>query len=179
MKVTNQRIALTKRLLQEGLLRLLKTKPLDKISITELCEEAGINRATFYRHYELPKDILAEMQSDFSEEMLNTFSRPMTPKDVEYFFDSLYQNADLVKLFMKYISNEDMIRLFRYNFQSILEKQMPKYEDAESNRLLYTFLAGGSYFLVRQWLIEDMTKTSKEIAGIVLSVINQDANIFQ
>ena len=48
----NQRITLTKKLLQEGLLRLLETKRLDKISVTELCREAGINRATFYNHYD-------------------------------------------------------------------------------------------------------------------------------
>ena len=47
----NQRIALTKKLLQEGLLRLLETKTLDKISVTVLCRESGINRATFYNHY--------------------------------------------------------------------------------------------------------------------------------
>ena len=47
----NQRIALTKRLLQEGLIRLLEKKPLDKNSVTELCGESGINQATFYRHY--------------------------------------------------------------------------------------------------------------------------------
>lgn len=47
----DQRVTLTKRLLQEGLLRLLETKEIDKINVTELCRESGINRATFYRHY--------------------------------------------------------------------------------------------------------------------------------
>ena len=46
----NQRITLTKKLLQEGLLRLLEVKTLDNISVTELCRESGINRATFYNH---------------------------------------------------------------------------------------------------------------------------------
>ena len=61
MERENQRIMLTKRLLKESLLRLLERKELDKISITELCREAGINRATFYRHYEIPRDILNEL----------------------------------------------------------------------------------------------------------------------
>ena len=37
MQKENQRIALTKRLLQEALLRLLEQMPLEKISITQLC----------------------------------------------------------------------------------------------------------------------------------------------
>ena len=56
----NQRIALTKKLLQEGLLRLLEVKTLDKISVTELCRESGINRATFYNHYTSPQDLRSE-----------------------------------------------------------------------------------------------------------------------
>lgn len=55
----DQRIALTKRLLREGLLRLLSKTDLNKISVTQLCIESGINRATFYRHYEEPRDILS------------------------------------------------------------------------------------------------------------------------
>ena len=48
----DQRTALTKRLLREGLLRLLSKTDLNKISVTQLCIESGINRATFYRHYD-------------------------------------------------------------------------------------------------------------------------------
>lgn len=58
----DQRIALTKRLLREGLLRLLSKTDLNKISVTQLCIESGINRATFYRHYEEPRDILNDIK---------------------------------------------------------------------------------------------------------------------
>lgn len=43
--------------LAKALIELLKNKDLDKISIRELCDRAGVGRATFYRHYhskELP-----------------------------------------------------------------------------------------------------------------------------
>lgn len=178
MKDTNQRIALTKRLLREGLLRLLKTKPLDKINITELCKESGINRATFYRHYELPRDILTEMQAEFVEEMIDNFNKPLTEKDVESFFDYLHQNAALVKLFMKYNSDVDLIRIFNNFYPNIFEKKALKFFDAEDSQLFYAFLAGGVYFLLRQWLMEDIKKTPKEIASIALSIVNKE-NIFQ
>ena len=47
----NQRVALTKRLLQESLLQLMKEKNIQNISVKELCEASGINRSTFYKHY--------------------------------------------------------------------------------------------------------------------------------
>ena len=47
---------MTKRMLKEWLLR-----PLDNIHVNELCRESGINRATFYRHYETPQDVLVSL----------------------------------------------------------------------------------------------------------------------
>lgn len=67
-------------------MRLLDKKPLEKINITELCQEAGINRTTFYRYYELPKDVLTEMQNDFFEETFDHFQKPLTVSDIERLF---------------------------------------------------------------------------------------------
>ena len=63
----NQRVILTKRLLYEGLLRLLEKKELHKITITELCAEAGINRATFYKHNSTPKDLMNDKMHQKNE----------------------------------------------------------------------------------------------------------------
>ena len=65
----DQRIALTKRLLREGLLRLFSKTDLNKISVTQLCIESGINRATFYRHYEEPRDILNDIKYEIFQEV--------------------------------------------------------------------------------------------------------------
>ena len=61
----NQRIMLTKQLLQNALLKLLKTMPLRAISIRELCKEAGINRTTFYNHYGSQYDLLDDISQRF------------------------------------------------------------------------------------------------------------------
>ena len=47
----NQRIRITKRMLREALIRLLGKKPIEKIRVQELCQEAQINRTTFYKYY--------------------------------------------------------------------------------------------------------------------------------
>jgi len=51
----NQRVQLTKRLLKEALMKLLEEKPLEQINVSELCRVADINRATFYKHYAIPR----------------------------------------------------------------------------------------------------------------------------
>ena len=50
-KPENQRTRLTKRLLRENLLELLKEKPVEYITVKELCEYAELNRSTFYAYY--------------------------------------------------------------------------------------------------------------------------------
>lgn len=173
----NQRVAVTKRMLQEGLMRLLAVKPLDKVSITELCREAGINRTTFYRYYEFPKDILLEMQSDFFEESFGHFQCPLTAKDVEPFFMRLSENTQLVKYFFQYNSDTDWIQIFCKVYQSFPEKNMTKaFQDLDENRakLLSTYLAGGAYFLARQWIMEDIPLSPKDLSELALNVLNQD-----
>ena len=72
MPKENQRVALSKRMLKEGLIKLLNKKNISKISINELCEIAEINRTTFYRHYQTPHDVLLEVEYDFIKGFQNT-----------------------------------------------------------------------------------------------------------
>ena len=169
----NQRTIITKRMLKEGLLRLLKTKPLDKINIMELCNESGINRTTFYRHYELPKDILNEMQAEFMEEMRESMKKLQTEHDLEQILIYLQNHSDLVTLFIRYNSDEEWTDMFRTLHHDICDAQILKDLDSESEELFYTFLAGGTYFLLRQWLIAGMDKSPKEVASLILRIINK------
>ncbi|MBT1173394.1 TetR/AcrR family transcriptional regulator [Bifidobacterium sp. MA2] len=50
-KPLDRRSRRTQTLLQSALLKLLETKPLNRISVRELTELADVNRATFYVHY--------------------------------------------------------------------------------------------------------------------------------
>ena len=43
-----------------ALISLLKEKPFEYITVSEICETAGVNRSTFYLHYETISDLLDE-----------------------------------------------------------------------------------------------------------------------
>ena len=170
----NQRVVLTKRLLKEALLRLLEKKSLDRISITELCKEAGINRATFYRHYELPRDLLIEIETEFFEEMMKSFKAPLSVEDVERCYAYFWEHADLVRVFMQYNLDANITKIFDVLYQNTLNTKAFQFFDTEDSQLIYVFLAGGGCSLLRQWLMSDIQKTPKEIAEITFSIINQD-----
>ena len=41
----------SKTLIKNSLIELLKTKPLEKVTVTDIVNNADINRGTFYAHY--------------------------------------------------------------------------------------------------------------------------------
>ena len=63
-QIYDRRILRTKKLLREAFTRLLQTKPLEKISVKELCDLAGINRYTFYLHYQDLRDLYTRLEED-------------------------------------------------------------------------------------------------------------------
>ena len=46
--------------MDEALIELLETQEFSYISVKSICEKAGVNRSTFYLHYENTSDLLAE-----------------------------------------------------------------------------------------------------------------------
>lgn len=71
----NQRIRLTKRLIGDSLIRLMSQKDIRQINVSELCRHAGINRATFYRYYNTPEDVLSEIHTENQREYESLISK--------------------------------------------------------------------------------------------------------
>lgn len=177
----NQRIAVTKRMLKEGLLRLLEEKPLEKIHVNELCRESGINRATFYRHYETPHDVLMELEKELVGEILAGISLkqpksiPEARKILETLCTRVYHHADLFKVLFRSNSDEDMRRRLSDFYKQLWELRKSERQfasmDEEAAMLITTMLGGGCYCLLRYWIMHDVTKTPEEIAAIMSNVI--------
>ena len=62
------RVRMTKKMLIEAFLRLRKQKPLRRITVSELCSEAGVGRGTFYAHYQDVYDLNERLEGQFLEE---------------------------------------------------------------------------------------------------------------
>ena len=67
------RIKKTKRILFDALIRLMAKKNFEKIKVSDICEEALINRSTFYAHYEDKYDLLVDLFEDQTTTLLKEF----------------------------------------------------------------------------------------------------------
>ena len=176
----DQRVIITKMMLKEALLKLLHTRQLNKITITDLCRESGINRATFYRHYEEPKDILNEIRYSIFEDIkniekqsnINSSEDQLLEQVCQYFFE----NRELLNILFKYRNDEDFVLLIneicRQRIPHLRKLGYMKDYDDESLKLSTCYFAGGIYYILRQWLSEPIEKSPKEIARIIQNVLN-------
>ena len=181
MERENQRIALTKRLLKDSMLQLLKEKELDKISVSELCKSAQINRATFYRHYAIPKDVLAEIQNDFIDRMRQQIPLPKTMEDLKPTVYSLCvfmeQHIELVRLIVRNNTDTDFMHMTVNLFTELWKDlHLDNYLNSltqEDRRLLAMYTAGGSYFILRSWLLGGIRKSAEEMADYFYELLNK------
>ena len=59
--------------LDEALIELLEEKDLEYITVKEICQRAGVNRSTFYLHYETVADLVNETAEMVNRRFLSYF----------------------------------------------------------------------------------------------------------
>lgn len=69
------RVIKTKASIRSALFALMSEKRLDKITISEICVRAKINRKTFYSHYRSASDVIEELENEVLEEFSQILRR--------------------------------------------------------------------------------------------------------
>lgn len=180
-KKENQRIALTKRLVREALLIMLQKSAIQKITVRDLCAQAGINRTTFYNHYGSPEDVLQEMSRNFLDDIEDTLNsadiddREQVHQRVVFVFRYMLEHLDMSRLLIN--SNLDSSfseRLFSIpRILDLLEDTLSSVTDVSEKMAIISFVVSGSYQLVQDWLNCDRRISPDEEARLVLTLANR------
>ena len=159
MRHTDTRVRYTRNALKEAMLKLLNDKPVGKITVKELCDTAGINRGTFYLHYDSPAALLTDIEDQFLEEHLKIFrSYWETQRDrslMTELFAFLMENSEVCRLLMGPNGNPLFLHrvrdLSRDRILDEWQKEFPAYPRRELDFLFY-FIFSGSMTLMLSWL---------------------------
>ncbi len=171
-KKLDARVAQTEAMVRDALVRLMEKKPIEKISVTALCNEAAINRNTFYAHYSRPEDVLKQIFG-FWELDINNFNYFDDPKAiVEQYIHLLTDHPDLLLVVQKSdILHNKLIRGLLDNFQKraveAWTKLRPALTEEELNKR-YLYAEGGSIAILLNWVEQGMVSPSEEIAAVIL-----------
>lgn len=170
------RRTLTKRLIREALLELLKTKSIQKISVRELCDAAGINRMTFYNHYDGTYEVLAEIEEHFLAQLSVEETAPGTTLDLEHHIEllctRLQKNKEVSLLLLE--NNADphfSDKLMAVRSCGTVWKQLGDAYTEDELLLLGDFLSSGAYALVFRWLKNGCRQSPKQVAELLAKII--------
>ena len=156
-KKNNRRAQLTRRVFRETLVELLNEKPLGKITVSEICAAAEMNRSTFYAHYTDVDAVAEELRNSFFEQ-LDTELRDTAPDDftehMKQYLHYVFLNREVILLLMR--EQPDLFRDRMIGVSAELSsaalKDAPSPEEDPYLRTRLRFLTGGGIYVIEQWL---------------------------
>lgn len=72
----DKRIQKSKNSIINAFLEIRAKKPLEKITVTELCQKAEINKSTFYVHYRDIYDLSEQLEDEVVDSILQSIQHP-------------------------------------------------------------------------------------------------------
>ena len=169
-----------------ALISLLKKKPLDFITVSEICEIAGVNRSTFYLHYETIGDLLDETARYLLNDFLSYFSTDtksiaLNLKDCElndlifvcdkYLTPYFTYIKDNKEVFGTALTNDKTLGfedVYKRMFDNIFNPILDRFQYPQSDRqYVMMYYLNGINAIVSEWLKNGCDKPIKELSKIV------------
>ena len=172
--------------MDSALMEILKTKSFEYITVSEICKKAGVNRSTFYLHYENTRDLLEETIRNMTDNFVSyfvpdgkispiNFEESQKDKLVfiseEYLMPYLSYFKENRKIFLTVFENgklfgfeETYEKLFNNIFNPILD--VFKYPESERKYVMAFYLNGINSIMI-EWIKEDCVKPEKEVVKII------------
>ena len=165
---TDARVRYTQMRIKEAFLACLAEKPVSKLTVKEICDIAEINRATFYKHYADPFDLLDKLEENALEWLEKTiredqFQQSALLTILHYINDKSNPYGALAS------TNGDpgfagrVSALLYREFCPQMAKNLPDHTEDEQNAA-YLFVVGGCSHLLAQWIKEGKRIPPEEIA---------------
>ena len=178
--------------IKKALIILLSQKNFDKISVTEICDEAHVSRVTFYKNFVDRQDVLNQIINEFTKKLDNVFSNrinvlnPIDFSNINVFKSSLmphvleiisflYHEKDIIQVFMTTSSEVDILKiiydLFLTHFKTWLPKKFHLNYSPETLNQYCDFLTRGSALLIGNWFRKNFKQSPQEITTILVNMI--------
>lgn len=172
--------------MDEAFLALLEEKDFAYITVKEICEKAGVNRSTFYLHYETVNDLLAEsaryiidklienMPQDTAEFFEKLQTRPLeelqliTPEYLTPYLNFVKEHRRIFRASVEQASilglNDAYLALNHHVFTPILNRF---HVSPSEQKYLMPFYIHGLMGIINEWLKEDCKESVEHIISVM------------
>ena len=171
---SDRRVRYTRMVLKQALLSLMLERPITPITVTEICERAEVNRATFYAHYADPYDLLARIENELFESIRRSIAGGLSSGSLRRILtdicSSIRENGALCRvIFSEYGDREFLERVLniaRVESMALWRSIVPHAGERELERM-YAFFSQGSAAVIRGWVLSGMQDAPEEIAAFL------------
>ena len=172
--------------MDEAFLELLEKKDFAYITVKEICEKAGVNRSTFYLHYETVNDLLTEsaryiidklianMPQDTAELIERLQTRPLeelhliTPEYLRPYLNFIKEHRRIFRTAVEHSSvlgmDDAYLALNRHVFKPILDRF---YIPPSKQQYIMLFYINGLMGIINEWLKEDCKDSVEHIISVM------------
>ena len=170
----------------KALLSLLEKKPFEYITIREICEEAKVNRSTFYLHYENTGDLLKETIAYVLDNFTSYFSvdrENVTIKfascdlqdlkfvNERYLYPYLLFVKENQRVFSAVLSQPtafDSKAIFQRLFDNIFKPILDRFHySRDEQEYVMMFYLNGITAIITEWLKDGCQKSIEDISAII------------
>ena len=174
----------------KALLKLLEKKPFAYITISEICKEAGVNRSTFYLHYENLSDLLKETTAYVLHDFVSYFpmdtigiSSQFVNSDLQdlNFINDKYLHPYLLyvkknrRLFSAVLSQPVQFEtnaVYQRMFEAIFDPILDRFHYPHGQRkYVMMFYLNGLTAIVNEWIQDNCRKSIEEVSAIIYACI--------
>lgn len=172
--------------MDEAFLELLEKKDFAYITVKEICAKAGVNRSTFYLHYETVNDLLAEstryiidqfieaMPHDTAEFIAKLQTRPLeelyliTPEYLAPYLNYIKEHRQVFRTTLEQASvlglNDAYLSLNSHVFAPILDRF---HIQPSEQKYMMPFYINGLMGIINEWLKEDCKDSVEQIISVM------------
>ena len=179
----DRRVRRTRKLLQDGLISLLRRKPLAKIQIKEIVEEADVSRPTFYQNFETKEKLLFSLMDDLFEKIHTVvFHEQDSGEGVDVLqlltssFEQWLLHSEELKWVLQVENKDLLIAALRPHIEG-LKHEVDKHFSLPKGAKLYadyetSFVSGGLYMLVKNWISNGMQESAETMGKITFLLLH-------
>lgn len=179
--------------MDEALLLILENKDYEFITVKEICQKAGVNRSTFYLHYESMNDLLEEAIEMINQKFYSTFNvNPtfiqeniknknkdnlilITSEYLTPYLKFIYEHKKLFKLTISKPYLLKSVDAFSFMNEKYFAPIMGVFGiEKDIQTYMIKYYINGIIAIVNEWLKNDCDKSIEEIIDILFKCIRAE-----
>ena len=173
---TDLRTRYTRQVITDAFLQLLRQKPVERITVKEVCALAQINRSTFYRQYKDCFDLMEQLEQrglELLEELLQATQAQGTAATMTSLLCALRDNDSLLGIMARQNQDERFLyamvgRCFRY--MNTRQENMAIAANEPQQNMRNAFLAAGVGGIIQYWLRSGMQTEPGQVAAVITAL---------